>query len=157
MIRTLAAIMECGIEWLLFVAENSVDYWDTKMLVAGVQRLLDHEKIASTKGMEDGAFETKYLDSKYGRKEAELLLDFVRFLMHKSLPWSSERSLNAYEAVCIVNATTSSSSSSHGTEHSRALMYAQIPDSGSNVDVVCATPMVLFTTSIPSYSAAGHY
>jgi hypothetical protein len=42
-IRTLAAVMECGIEWLLFMAEHSVDDWDTNMLVAGIQRLLDNE------------------------------------------------------------------------------------------------------------------
>jgi Heterokaryon incompatibility protein (HET) len=141
-IRTLAAIMECGIEWLLFVAEHSVDDWDTKVLVAGVQRLLDHEKLASTKGKEE-VFDVKYLDSRNGRTEAELLLDFVRYLMQKALPWSSERSLDAYEAVCIVNTITNSSSSSPEIGNNRALMYAQVPDSGSNVDVVCATPMVL--------------
>jgi hypothetical protein len=142
-IRTLAAIMECGIEWLLFVAEHSVDDWDTKVLVAGVQRLLDHEKAAAKKGKEEEVFDVKYLDSPSGRKEAELLLDFVRYLMQKALPWSSERSLHAYEAVCIVNTNADPSSNAPSTGNDRALMYAQIPDTGSIVDVVCATPMVL--------------
>ncbi len=142
-IRTLAAIMECGIDWLLYMAANSADDWDTKVLMAGVQRLLDHEKIASTKGKEEEVFDTKYLDTRNGRKEAELLLDFVRFLMHKALPWSSERSLDAYEAVCIVNTNANASSSSRGTGNNRALMYAQVPDSGSIVDIVCATPIIL--------------
>jgi hypothetical protein len=120
-----------------------VEDWNAKMLVASVQRLLDHEKIASTKRKEDEVFDTKYSDSKNGRRGAELLLDFVRFLMHKAIPWSSERSLNAYEALCIINSTINLSSRSQDTEHSRAPMYAQVPEFGSMVDIVCETPMVL--------------
>jgi hypothetical protein len=130
-IRTLAAIMECGIPWVHFMAEHVLPSWDRKVLVEAVQRLLDDEKINSIPGREREPFDTKYIESQDGRREAETLLDLARFLMHNSLPWDSEQSLAAYEPVCIVTGT------------SRSLMYAQIPDSGSNVDVVCATPTPL--------------
>jgi hypothetical protein len=44
----------------------------------------------------------------------------------------------AYEPVCIF-----SGRNVEDGRGKRALIYARIPDAGSNVDVVCATPMVL--------------
>jgi hypothetical protein len=132
-IRTLAAIMECGVPWMKFMAETVLEDWDGTVLVGALQRFLNHEKICSERGKEMEVFETRYLDLAGGRREAETLLDLARFLMHNSLPFESEESMAAYEPVCIVNQTTAE----------RALMYARIPDAGSNVDVVCATPMVL--------------
>jgi hypothetical protein len=130
-IRTLAAVMECGILWVQFMAEHVFQSWDRKVLVEAVRRLLDHEETNAIRGREREPFDTKYLDTPDGRREAETLLDLARFLIHNSLPWDSEQSLAAYEAVCIINDT------------SRSLMFAQIPDWGSNVEVVCATPMAL--------------
>jgi hypothetical protein len=137
-IRTLAAVMECGVTWMRFMAENVLEDWDAKVLVDALQRLLTHEKICEGRGKEKEPFDTRYLDSAGGRREAETLLDLARYLMHTSLPFESEQSMAAYEPVCIV-----SGSNIEGGRGARALMYARIPDAGSNVDVVCATPMVL--------------
>jgi hypothetical protein len=141
LIRTLAAVMECGIPWVLYMADNVLQSWNKILLVNAVQRLLDHEKINFTRGREKEPFDTKFMDSPVGRKEAEILLDLARMLIHTSLPWGTEQSMAAYEAVCIVN--SSSTSVKHTKARETAFMFAQMPDSGSNVDVVCATPMVL--------------
>ena len=136
-IRTLAAVMKCGIPWMKFMAEHVLENWDAKVLIDALQRLLNHEMICGKRGKEKELFDTKYQDTAGGRREAEALLDLARYLMHTSLPFESEESMAAYEPVCIVN-----SRATRGGDD-RALMYARIPDAGSNVDVVCATPMVL--------------
>ena len=135
-IRTLAAIMECGIPWMMFMAQQVLEDWDAKALVDALQRLLNSEIICAEKGKAKEQFDARYLDSAGGRREAEALLNLARYLMHTSLPFESEESMAAYEPVCIVG-----KNSDGGGE--RALMYARIPDAGSIVDVVCAAPVVL--------------
>jgi hypothetical protein len=136
-IRTLAAVMECGVPWMKFMAEHVLEGWDAKVLVDALQRLLNHEMICEKKGKEKEPFDTRYLDLAGGRRVAETLLDLAGYLVRTSLPFGSEESMAAYEPVCMVNGKNTD----RGGE--RALMYARIPDAGSNVDVVCAVPMVL--------------
>jgi hypothetical protein len=146
-IRTIAAVMECGADWLLHMTLHVLgENWNTQLLLQAVQRLLGHEKAAAVKGAEaDAAFDAAYLDSQPGRREAEQLLDLARYLIDKGLPWSYETSLAAYEAVCLVgdDGATRTDTDGAGGRRSRALMFARVPGAGSNVDVVCATPAVL--------------
>ncbi|KAF4632093.1 hypothetical protein G7Y89_g6038 [Cudoniella acicularis] len=137
-IRTLVAVVECGISWVQYMAEHILQDWDRIILIEGIHRLLDHEKINMIRGREREPFDTKYIDSAAGRRQAETPLDLSRFLIHNSLPWESKQTLEAYEPVCIVNRK-----SGPNDICGKALMYAYIPDSGSNVDVICATPTVL--------------
>jgi hypothetical protein len=139
-IRTLATIMECGIEWVRFMGKTVLEDWDTQILVDGVQNLLDWEESDSVRMREGHSLDVKHLDSPAGRIEAELLLDLARYLVHMGLPWESERSMSAYEAVCIGDTTADPGC--------RALIYAQIPDSGSSSEVVCATPMALLSDEL---------
>ncbi|KUJ21219.1 uncharacterized protein LY89DRAFT_681806 [Mollisia scopiformis] len=102
-IRTLVAVMGCGIEWVKWMGANVLEDWDTGLLVKGVQRLLEHEKLNTEKGKEMEPFVTSYMDERGGRREAELLLDLSRYLMHYALPWTSEGAMTPYEPVCVVS------------------------------------------------------
>jgi hypothetical protein len=113
------------------------------LLVKGVQRLLSHEKLDTVQDKEREPFSANYMDEKGGRREAELLLDFSRYLMHHALPWKSEGSMTPYEPVCVVSPTRENDPESGQERVQTALMYAYVPDGGSIIDVVCAVPNAL--------------
>jgi hypothetical protein len=142
-IRTLVAIMGCGIEWVKWMGENVLEDWDTELLVKGVQRLVDHENFKTAQDEEKEPFGVSYMDERGGRREAELLLDFSRYLMHHALPWKSEGSMTPYEPVCVVSPAREIDRESGEKRVQTALMYAYVPDGGSIVDVVCAVPNAL--------------
>ena len=144
-IRTIAAILECGLDWLRAMSEHAVlglDTWDLTTLVKAMKRLLNHEEESLANGKPMEPFNTDYLGSQAGRREAEMLLDLARTLIHNCLPWDSEKSMSAYEPVCLVN-HGEKLGFAKGGGGAMGIMFARIPDNGSNVDVVCATPVIL--------------
>ena len=134
--QTLACVMDCGLEWLPSVGNDSFQRkFNTSSLKIGLQNLLTQEA-----AIQDSPGQFTLISTVDKQLEAQALVDLATYLICRGPAVETEldQTMEYWQPVCIANNTGS-----------KALTFVQrLPER----EVFCATPLILFPDYPDFYS-----